>query len=338
VLLSRLGGFDPVLAESLLQPGQPLFEYWGHEASWIPIELYPLFGFRRREFRAHPWWGDIISEHPDVADSLLNRIKHEGPLRSVDMEGEGSRGWWDLKVAKKVATALWSSGELAIRERRAFQRTYDLAERVIPDCWRNTEISEDDAIEALLLRALKGHGWASTATLTQTWRLKNRKAQISQALDRLVAKGEIIPCSLHTEDRRTSSGWIRPTDLQLCDRFERSRPRRDRGILLSPFDPILWDRNRVQQLFDFHQVLEIFKPAPQRKYGYYCLPVLAGDRLVARFDLKAHIRTGKLEVLSGHFEALRGVSSRSAEQMVAARSALVRFAAAVELQLENPVF
>jgi len=193
VLHSRLDGFNPAFAEELLDPGEPIFEYWGHEASWIPIELYPVFGFRRQEFRHHPWWGDLLGQHPEVAADLLRRIRDEGPLRSLDMEGEGSRGWWDLKVAKKVATALWSSGELAIRERRSFQRAYDLPERVIPARWREERVSKGRAIEILVLRALSGHGWAQTGTLARTFRLAQK--DVIAALDRLRAQETVVPCT-----------------------------------------------------------------------------------------------------------------------------------------------
>lgn len=326
VLMSRLDGFNPALAEDLLQPGEPLFEYWGHEASWLPIELYPFFAFRREEFQHHPWWGDVLGENPAVAEDLLSRIQNDGPLRSLDMDGAGSSGWWDLKVAKKVATALWSSGRLAIRERRKFQRTYDLAERVIPEPWREQKSTKADALDVLLIKALDGHGWATTSTLAQTWRLRNVQRDLHQALDRLVQAGDIIACELSATDGRTWVGWIRPSDIDLAARLERSRPRRERGVLLSPFDPVLWDRGRVELLFGFHQVLEIFKPAPQRIYGYYCLPVLAGDNLVGRFDLKADRKKGRLEVIAQHLE-----NSQSAIDREAARAALVRFADAVEL-------
>lgn len=326
VPLSRIEGFDPTLAEDLLQPGEPLFEYWGHEACWLPMELYPVFAFRREEFRHHPWWGDLVGQHPDVADRLLRQIRDEGPLRSLDMEGRGSSGWWDLKVAKKVATALWSSGELAIRERRNFQRTYDLAERVIPDDLRGRRVAKEEALEILFDRALAGHGWATTGTLAQTWRLRNRPVEIRDALARLRERGEIVPCTLILEDGKKSPGWIRPDDLELAARLERVRPSGDRGVLLSPFDPLLWDRGRVDQLFGFHQVLEIFKPAPQRVYGYYCLPVLAGENLVARLDLKADRKTGKLLVLARHFEG-----SPSAADCEAVATALERYSGAVGL-------
>jgi len=329
VLLSRIDGFDPALGEALLRPGEPLFEYWGHEASWIPIELYPVFGFRREEFRHHPWWGDLIGEHPEVADDLLRRISDEGPMRSLDMEGRGSSGWWDLKVTKKVATALWSSGELAIRERVNFQRVYDLAERVIPDEHRHRTVAREDALDVLLLRALEGHGWAQTGTLAQTWRLRNRPGEIRAALDRLQATGDIVPCALVPDDGARKAGWVRPADLELAGRLGKIRPRRDRGVLLSPFDPVLWARQRVDLLFGFHQVLEIFKPAPDRIYGYFCLPVLAGERLVARVDLKADRARGALQVLSQHLEA-----GPSAETREAVRTALESYAAAVGLTVE----
>jgi uncharacterized protein YcaQ len=266
-----------------------------------------------------------------VAEKLIHRIRNEGPLRTLDMEGEGSRGWWDLKVAKKVATALWSSGELAIRERRNFQRTYDLAERVIPDRWRQQSVSKDEALEILLLRAVAGHGWAATGTLAQTWRFRNLQPELRQALERLAEKGEVTPCSLVLQKGSAKPGWIRPSDLELAGRLESVRPRRDRGVLLSPFDPVLWDRNRVQQLYGFHQMLEIFKPAEKRIYGYYCLPVLAGERLVARYDLKADRKRGVVQVLCRHFEGDDPSKPTSAADVEAARTALVRHTEAVEL-------
>ncbi len=333
VLLSRLEGLEPDLAETLLRPQEPLFEYWGHEASWIPIELYPVFEFRRKAFRRHPWWGDLIGQHPKIAKNLRQRIREEGPIRSLDMEGGGSRGWWDLKLAKRVATALWSSGELAIRERHNFQRIYDLAERVIPDCWRQKGMSEPQAIEHLLVRALKGHGWASTGTLSQTWRLTNQKPNITAALDRLVEKDQIVPCALLDDNSMKTPGWIRHKDLELVGRLKRARPRADRGVLLSPFDPVLWDRRRVQRLFAFDQVLEIFKPAPKRKYGYYCLPVLAGDRFAGRVDLKADWTAQKLNVLSVRFERDNGKGKAISKDREAVRTALDRYAGALNLKL-----
>jgi hypothetical protein len=329
VLLSRLEGLDPTVGEELLRPGTPLFEYWGHEASWIPLELYPAFEFRRREFRHHPWWGDLVGAHPKVATELRRRIREEGPLRSAQLEGRAGKGWWDLSVAKRVAAALWSSGELAIRERRSFQRTYDLAERVIPEELRRRPLPPAAGLETLLLAALDGHGWATTGTLAATWRLRNRRSELAAALHRLQGRGAIVACALESSRGATAQGWVRPSDLELAARLERARPRGDRGVLLSPFDPLLWDRARVSRLFGFDAVLEIFKPGPQRQYGYYCLPVLAGERLVARVDLKADKPRGRLRVVSAHYEdAPKALVARNRH---AARLAVDRYAAALGL-------
>jgi uncharacterized protein YcaQ len=336
VMLSRLSGWDPRLGEELLRPGVSLFEYWGHEASWMPLELYPVFEFRRKAYRSHPWWGDLIGEHPQIVTELLNRIRNEGPLRSLDFEGRGSRGWWDLKLTKRVAAALWSSGELAIRERRSFQRIYDLTERVIPAPWRRKEIPKSQALATLLIRALKGHGWASTGTLARTWRLTNQGKEIQDALKKLTEEGEIVPCALVHRQGRPEGGWIRPDDLDLASRLRRTRPPKDRGVLLSPFDPLLWDRPRVKRLFDFDQILEIFKPAPQRVYGYYCLPVLAGDRLVARVDLKAHRKEGWLEIRSLHYERGQKTGHPPKADRKASRTALDHYSGALQMEVANP--
>ena len=328
VLASRLRGLDAALGETLLSPGAPLFEYWGHEACWMPLSLYPCFAWRRERYRAHPWWGDVLGEHPEVAESILKRIEDEGPLRSLDLEGRSGTGWWRLKLTRRVAEALWTAGRLAIRERRGFQRTYDLVERVIPADIRSRRTSIEEAFDTLLLRALAGHGWASTGTLSATWRLVKCRDLIRASLQRLQDIGAILPCTLRTP-RRTLPGWIRADDLERLSELERLRPRRDRGVALSPFDPLLWDRARVQTLFGFEQRIEIYKPASERRYGYYCLPVLAGEHLIGRVDLKARRAEGTLEVLSTHFESAKP----SARDRQALARALDRFAASVSLRL-----
>ena len=332
VLGSRLAGFEASVGESLLVPGAPLFEYWGHEASWLPIELYPAFAFRREDYQLHPWWGDVLGAHRNLADELLRRIDNEGPLRSLDLEGETrGNGWGTWKLGQRVMEAMWSAGELAVRERRNFQRSFDLVERVIPAPVRALRLSTRTAYEQLLLKGLDGHGWATTGTLAATWRLRNKATEIKAALSRMTESGTILRCELNVSGR-SIAGWIRPEALDLAARLEATRPRRDRGVLLSPFDPVLWDRARVKLLFRFEQRLEIYKPAQQRVYGYYCLPVLAGDRLVGRVDLKAERRNGTLRVLSCHQEDCPNAGDR----VRAARAiefATARFAGLVGLRL-----
>lgn len=329
VLGSRLAGLHAGVGERLLEPTGKVFEYWGHEASWLPMSLYPAFEFRRQEFKVHPWYGDVIGTNRGLADELLARLRADGPLRSLDLEGETrTSGWGSWKLAQRVLEALWSAGEVAIRHRRNFQRVFDLTEHVIPEPVRAAPMPLEAALETLLLKALGGHGWATTGTLAATWRLRNKGPQIKAALGRLEARGAIVACALDTGSKRVA-GWTTPCMLGLLSQLDRARPRPDTGVLLSPFDPLLWDRNRVQVLFGFEQRLEIYKPAEARRYGYYCLPLLAGDQLAGRADLKADRKAGMVRALSLHFEDGRPASRR------AMQAALERFADFVQLELAD---
>jgi uncharacterized protein YcaQ len=336
VLLSRLDGFPAELGEALLQPGEPLFEYWGHEVCWLPMSMYPDMGWRRERFRHHPWWGDVIGKNPELARDIMARVRNDGPLKSSDLEGPSGKGWWNHKPAKNVAVALWTAGDLVVRERKGFQRTFDLPERVIPAAIRETpEPTLREALPRLLLRAIDGHGWAQTGTLAQSWRLRNLKAEIQAALEALSRSGSIVPCMVGK-----SPGWIRPGDLELAERLLKARPTESEPRLLSPFDPLLWDRTRIDRLFGFKLAIEIFKPAEQRQFGYYCLPVLAGERLIGRVDLKADRKAGRLRVKSWHPEAdtpglpdaVRGSGppSKAVARELAAK-AVARYAAALDL-------
>lgn len=328
VLLARIDGLEPRLAEALLRPGEPLFEYWGHEASWLPLELYPAMAFRRRAFAHHPWWGDLIGAHRGLAAAILDRVKKDGALRSSDLEGERSGGWWGHKLSKKVAEALWSSGELVIAERRNFQRIYDLPERVIPRHLLAQELTQPDALELLLLRAARGHGWATASTLIATFRLRGLVPEARAALERLVEAGRLLACDLRLGEKPVR-GFLPAEDLELAERLRTARVRRDQGVLLSPFDPLLWDRARVARLFGFEQFIEIYKKPHQRIFGYYVLPVLAGDRLIGRVDLKADRAEGRLRVISRHFEAPKPRN----EDRAALEHAVARHARALGLEI-----
>lgn len=352
VLLSRLDGFEPHVAEELLRPGDPVFEYWGHEASWLPMELYPAFGWRRRKYKVHPWWGPLLDDHSQLAGQVLKLVHAEGPMRTTDLKehlgGDDKAGWWGHGKVKKVLSALWSSGELGVSERRSFHRRYDLTERVIPGEARAQDMSYEDALEVLLLKALDGHGWATRSTLAATWRFKKMWDDLDAALERLRERGEIVPAIFRAKAGDETDGWVRTRDLELAETLRTVRPRKEVGILLSPFDPLLWDRRRVEQLFGFEQVLEIYTPAEKRRWGYYCLPILAGEHLVGRVDLKAHRPKtsskksskersekrsektgGRLEVRALHYER----EKPSAADREAARTALDRLAGQLGLDL-----
>jgi len=261
-----------------------------------------------------------------MARAMLRRVREEGPLRTSEFGGGGGGGWWDHGVERKVLLTLWSAGDLAIRERVGFQRVYDLPERVIPGRLLSRPVPPEDAVRALVLRALEGHGWATRATLAATWRIRP-PGRVDRALRDLEEGGEAVRCDLVAGDGARVPGWARPRDLDLAARLARLSPREDRGVLLSPFDPVLWDRTRVGTLFGFHQRLECYTPARRRVYGYFCLPVLAGERLVARVDLKADRGAGRVRLLALHHEA----GHPSPADREAVRTALARHAAGVGL-------
>ena len=337
VLLSRLRGLQPRLCEELLQPGEPLFEYWGHEACWMPLQLYPLFAFRRRQFRQRTWWGDVLGENRGLEQQIIERISQTGPLTSGGLWGQESplTNHFPPEVVRLGVLSLWLAGRLAIRQRQSFRRTFDLAENVIPYDLLEADTPLQKALPKLLQLALAGHGWATRGTLASTWRLRKLQSEVTAALSQLQEEKKILPCRLINADGSRQDGWIRPADLELASGLSSVRPRKIQGRLLSPFDPLLWDRQRVQRLFGFHQVIEIYKPVSQRRYGYYCLPVLAGDRLVARVDLKAYRRKEVLRSVSRRLEnpLPPGFSRRLARQ--ATLSALDGYANKVGLRLTN---
>jgi uncharacterized protein YcaQ len=330
VLLARIDGLDPKLAADLLVPGAPLFEYWGHEACWMPLDLWPVFEFRRTAHREGTRWAAFRRENRKVVDEVMRRAR-DGAFRSSELEGKRGAGWWDWKPAKLAAESLWRTGDLAIRDRRGFQRTYDLAERVIPERVRARHVDVHEAYRTLILLAFAGHGWAETRTIADTFRLRRSRPEFVAAMRSLADERAIVACSLQSGDGALA-GWIRREDLELAARLDRTPPSADRSVLLTPFDPLLWDRARVRLLFGFEQVLEIYKPAATRRFGYFCLPVLAGERLVARVDVKARRKDGVVDVLACHFEAKGRVPVGDRD---AARRAIARHAASLGLAVRG---
>ena len=320
VLASRLPGYRPADAESLLGASEELFEYWGHEVSWLPLSLYGAVEFRRREFRQRPWWREIVAAHPQWVDEVLRRIRAEGPLGSRDFASDKSDGTWYGRPPRRVLAALWSSGELAVRERIGFERVFDLAERVIPP-GAPPPLPEIDGVALLLETAAGLHGWATAATLRETYRLQRSRHCVDDALSLLQEAGRLIACDLVGAKGQRTRGFIRPGDLQTAGQLGGARG--PQGVLLSPFDPLVWDRKRAALLFGFDAIMEFFKPAADRRYGYYCLPVLAGEHLVSRVDLRADRRAGTIEVLSRHDETAHAGRARRSVPVALARHAAV---------------
>ncbi len=302
-LTSRIGVYPKGTVSSLLGEGR-VFEYWAHEACLLPVEDFPLFRWRMNG-RGH--WGTherALGEHPEVVEHVLEEIDARGPLGSRHFEGEklgGMGGMWNWKPAKRVLDALWDRGDLSIAGRQGFQRLYDLTERVIPRAVLETpEPSFDEAIRGLVLRAVRARGALTESGIAEHYRLPGRMATVRPHVEALVSSGELRRLRVADDGPPV----LVSGDLPLQETVAPG------ATLLSPFDNLLWDRPFATRVFGFDHIMEIYKPAPQRVYGYYVLPLLRGDRIVGRADLKADRKAGVLRVLAFHRE--RGVRPSAA--------------------------
>ena len=290
-LASRVGAYPRETVSRLLGQGR-IFEYWAHEACLISVDEWPLF--RSRMTRNHPWRGDVIAQHPELAEEVLAAIRERGPLASRDFEGKGGGGMWTWKPAKMVLEALWYSGELVIAGRvSGFQRLYDLAERVIPRRILDAPLPDETTRDReLAARAVRARGALTDRGIAEHWRLRGGAARIRPYSDALVADGVLE--RVRVEDGDADVLVLAGTDLD--------PPRPTVAALLSPFDNLLWDRPFAERVLGFDHLIEVYKPAPQRQFGYYVLPFLWRDRIVGRADLKSERADGALVVKALHVE------------------------------------
>ena len=285
-IAARAGAFPDELVSQLLADGR-VFEYWAHEACLLPIELWPHF---RRTMAGRGHWGShdrALREHPELVEPILARIRDEGALPSRAFEGGGGGGgMWNWKPAKMVLAALWDRGELVTTSRRNFQRHYDLAERAIPQVWREAPAPpEEETLRTFALLAVAARGALTEAAIREHWRLKGGRARLQPHLDALVAEGELREVQA---DDGGAPFYLRP-DAELDG--DAAPP-----VLLCPFDNLVWDRPLLERLFGFRHVIEVYKREHERLYGYYVLPLLAGDRILGRADLKADRAEGVLRI------------------------------------------
>ena len=297
---SRLGPYDRALLDrSAWGPkrGRRLFEYWAHEASLLPLELHPLLRWRmakadRGEVGSTSMRAFATERRPE-AMAVLARLREEGPLAASDFqERKGRSGWWAWGDAKRMLEWLFWAGHVTTQTRRgSFERVYDLTERVIPPAILSLPTpNEADAQRALVERAARALGIATAADLRDYFRLPLEEAR--SAVAELVDEGVLLPVSVES--------WKQQAYLHRDAR----RPRRIEGqALLVPFDPLIWERSRTERLFGFRYRIEIYTPAEKRVHGYYVLPFLMDEQLVARVDLKADRQRSVLMVRKASLEA-----------------------------------
>ncbi|QEY63655.1 winged helix-turn-helix domain-containing protein [Metapseudomonas lalkuanensis] len=296
---SRLGNYDRELLDDLAW-GKPrrraLFEYWGHEASLLPLELYPLMRWRMcRAAKGQGIYQQLARfgcEQQAVIQRVLQAVREQGPLGAGALSTREERAgpWWDWSAEKHAMEWLFAAGEVTVAGRRGFERLYDLPERVIPaDILNRPGLPEADAQRQLLLRAAQALGVGTERDLRDYYRLDTGDSQARLA--ELVEEGALQQAQV--------DGWKQPAYCL----GEPKAPRKVRAsALLSPFDSLIWERARTERLFDFRYRLEIYTPQHKRQYGYYVLPFLHDERLAARVDLRAERAQDRLAVHALHEE------------------------------------
>jgi uncharacterized protein YcaQ len=321
VLWSRLGDYDPAWLEQLLAEGK-LFEYWAHEACFIPVEDYGLYRHRMLDSSALGWksGSSWMRGHAEQVERVLEHIRTHGPTRAADFERTDGKsgGWWEWKPEKRSLEALFTAGKVMVARRQNFHRVYDLAERVLPGWDDRQTPSMEQVRREFTLRAVRALGLAKASWIPDYHRTRPPHL----ATQALADEGLLL--------RARVEGWkepvfVHPDHAGLLAAAGQRRLNPTLSTLLSPFDPIVWDRRRALELFGFDYRLECYTPAEKRRYGYFTLPVLRRGQLVGRIDAKAHRAAGLFELKSVAFEPGVRTSERFLRDIAAALGRCARW-------------
>ncbi len=292
-VFARLGPYPRELLDEATHGRRELFEYLFHVASYSTGEVLPLLRPRMEAIRS---WGqvrEIMNEHPGYIDRVYEEVAERGPLTSADLDDPGHRTgpWWGMGKGATALDWLYVKGKLAISHRPpSFAKVYDLAERVYPEGFLDDPVMDmETSTRERVLIAARAHGLGTINDLADYFRMRAR--EVRPQVERLVATGSLRQVEVE--------GWREPAFLHADARIPRRVTAR---ALLSPFDSLIWHRERTERLFGFHYRIEIYVPKPKRKFGYYVLPFLLGEDLVARVDLKADRQERTLLVQGAHLE------------------------------------
>jgi len=303
-LFSRLGPYPRVALRDLSERRRELFEYWGHMASFLPVRFHPILRWRMEEAKTHAWRSvaRMQREHPDYVDEVLAEVAERGPIAASELTDPGTKSgpWWGWADGKAALEWLFYTGEVAAWGRgRNFERLYHVRDRVLPaEILAMPTPSREDAHRSLVLESARCLGIGTANDIADYFRIKVTEAR--PRLAELVEIGELLAVRVE--------GWKQPAYLHAAART----PRRVRArALLSPFDSLVWARDRTERLFGMRYRIELYTPAPKRVHGYYVLPFLLDDELVGRVDLKADRKRSTLQMLGAHPEAAHADRARA---------------------------
>lgn len=300
---SRYGAYPATALDDLAHRKRELFEYWGHAACFLPLELYPLMRWRM-DLRVERW-AMFERKQKDYMEAVYREVAERGPIAAGDISiaGKSTGPWWGWSEGKLAVELLFREGRLAVAGRRNFERLYDLPERVIPkEALEAPAVSPDDAKKELFVRAATAMGVGTMKDIAQYF-------HVDGWWDRMAVDGRVPPSNTQRLfDELVEAGRLEPVRVEGWKRTGYIAPgvkiprAVDARAIVSPFDPILWERKWTKSVFDFDYQIEIYVPAPKRIYGYYVLPFLMGDNFAARVDLKADRKTSTLLVHAAYVE------------------------------------
>ena len=298
VLWSRLGQINPLWLYEVHREGE-LFEYYAHALCYLPIEDYPVYRglilFDERTGNGWKKWGD---KNKDIIEEVRSIVEEKGPVTSADFDSKTlSTGWGDVKKEKMALSRMFATGDLMVAYRDNFRRYFDLRERILPD-WKDEDaLDRKSACEALLVKAVRALGVAREDWVAPYYHML--KTGIPELLNDLVNEGKLEQVSVVGWDQ---PAYIHPENLELAESAKAGKLTPSHTTLLSPFDPLVSDRDRALALFDFDYKMESFVPAKDRVYGYFCLPILYNGRLIGRLDPKAHRKEKRMEIKNIYLE------------------------------------
>ena len=322
VLFSRLGAYSPEWLDNALSNGE-LMEYWAHEACFLPRSDFALVRHRMRAPDKMGWKyrKEWMEQHTQEIKALTEHIQQNGPVRSADFEHprKGASGWWEWKPHKRHLEGLFTAGEVMVIARRNFQRVYDLTHRVMPHWDDERDMLSQSAAEAIMLEnSARSLGIFRPQWLADYYRL--RQPALAPLLQEWQAQQRIIPVEVES----LGAMWLHSDLLPELELAQVGKLTATHSAVLSPFDPVVWDRKRAEQFFDFSYRLECYTPAPKRQYGYFVLPLLHKGQLVGRMDAKMHRKAGELEIISLYLEEGTRVTAGLEKGL---RAAITEFAA-----------